>query len=276
MILQIVALVHWPLWSLSEGGSRSVAKGVAITGMGQLLRRPWYGWWRLVQRTYSGREYVLAIPQGQRIFSPWFAGAGGAFPDLLTSVREHGRLTVSPDRCYVLYHYAAEAGRRWPVAPMAECGVYTGGTAEVISQAATTATLHLFDSFEGMPAETHPARDYHAPGDFSDTSLGAVQERLKNRDCQFHVGFMPDTFAEVAGVKDYSFVHVDVDIYTSVRDCVEYFWPRMAPGGVMIFDDYGFYPYRLAARRAVDEFFDRVPEIVLALPTGQGLVVKDT
>lgn len=254
-----------------------MAKGVALSRAGTLLRRPWYGAWRLLQaRMYDGREYALAVPQGQRIYMPWFgnsAGDGG-FTKLLAGIRAHGRLTVSPDRCYILHHYAREAARRWPDAPMAECGVYTGGTAELIG-ASGPSMLHLFDSFVGMPGEAVPTRDYHVEGDFSDTSVEEVRRRLTGMDCEFHIGFMPATFAEVAEVTGYSLVHVDVDIYTSVRDCIEWFWPRLVSGGVIVFDDYGFYPYREAARRAVDEFMGDVPESVLALPTGQGVVVKD-
>ena len=34
--------------------------------------------------------------------------------------------------------------------------------------------------------------------------------------------------------------HIDVDIYQSVRDCISFIYPRLSPGGFMIFDDYGF------------------------------------
>ena len=33
--------------------------------------------------------------------------------------------------------------------------------------------------------------------------------------------------------------YVDVDIYASVLSCCEFFFPRLNPGGVMVFDDYG-------------------------------------
>ena len=42
----------------------------------------------------------------------------------------------------------------------------------------------------------------------------------------------------------------------------------------MLFDDYGFRPYRHAERAAVDEFFANVPEQPIVLPTGQALVLK--
>jgi hypothetical protein len=42
----------------------------------------------------------------------------------------------------------------------------------------------------------------------------------------------------------------------------------------MVFDDYGFYPYRHAARAAVDEFFANHSEKPITLPTGQAFVTK--
>ena len=47
----------------------------------------------------------------------------------------------------------------------------------------------------------------------------------------------------------------------------------MIPGGMIVFDDYGF-PSCPGARRAVDEAFANRPEVPICLPTGQALVVK--
>ncbi len=44
---------------------------------------------------------------------------------------------------------------------------------------------------------------------------------------------------------------------------------------VMVFDDYGFYPYRHSARVPVDEYFVRIPERPWPLPTGQAVTFKD-
>jgi O-methyltransferase len=148
--------------------------------------------------------------------------------------------------------------------------------AEVLSHFSAPPTLHLFDTFSGMPNNSIPDRDYHKPSDFADTSLPAVQERLAEHSslCAFHCGFMPDTFSEVAKIEQYSLVHVDVDIYPSAIACCEFFWPRLAHGGAMIFDDYGFYPYRFAIHAAVNEFFSKQNEPVIVLPTGQALVIR--
>ena len=72
----------------------------------------------------------------------------------------------------------------------------------------------------------------------------------------------------------FAFVHVDVDLYSSVRDCCEFFYPRLSGGASMVFDDYGFPHYRDAAKRAVDEYFADKPERPLVLASGQCVVVK--
>jgi O-methyltransferase len=49
----------------------------------------------------------------------------------------------------------------------------------------------------------------------------------------------------------------------------------MIPGGVMVFDDYGF-PSCKGAKKAVDEFFKEKPDIGLYLQTGQYIVIRSS
>jgi predicted O-methyltransferase YrrM len=263
--------------------NQSVASSKAsISTLGLVLRKPWYWFWRTLENVgYRGKSYTISVPFGQRIYTPWFADEGESeFQNIIRKVHQSGPTAVSLDRCFLLYQLARAA--TFYDGPMAECGVYTGGSAQLLAEVIARRNrqnairLHLFDSFAGMPESSTPDRDYHSPGDFSDTSLAGVQERLKEHTdgVTFHPGFMPDTFSEVQDVSGYSFVHVDVDIYPSVKVCCEWFWPRLCRGGVMVFDDYGFYPYRHAARAAVDEFFANHSEKPITLPTGQAFVTK--
>lgn len=183
---------------------------------------------------------------------------------------------VSRDRCWVLYSLALQAlrlrGDVW------ECGVYKGGTARMLAQLiadaapAESTALHLFDTFAGMP-ETDRARDVHMPGDFSDTSVDAVRERVGHPDrVVLHPGFIPDTFQGLPD-RPIALAHVDVDIYQAVLDCSRFILPRLAVGGAIVFDDYGF-PTCPGAREAVDEFFATTPFVPLVLPTAQAVVFK--
>ena len=147
---------------------------------------------------------------------------------------------------------------------VAEIGVYKGGTAQILADHLPTKRIHLFDTFEGMP-ETNPKYDIHEPGDFSDTSLEAVQALLKDRE---NVEFWPGRFPESAtGLLDLRFclVHVDVDIYESTKAAIEFFWPRLVEGGIMVFDDYNA-PRCPGTNKAVDEYFDAWQPIEVSGP----------
>ena len=61
--------------------------------------------------------------------------------------------------------------------------------------------------------------------------------------------------------------------HKSVLDCCEFFYPRMAHGGIMIFDYYGFLSCP-GAKEAVDTYFMDKPETPIYLPTGQVIVMR--
>jgi len=203
------------------------------------------------------------------LFSPWLGY--GSFRHFWEFAEPY--TLVSADRCYVLYTLARQAlalpGDFW------ECGVYKGGTARLLAEllaasGTTSARLHLFDTFTGMP-ETNLLRDIHQRGDFADTSLAMVREHIGNADVViYHQGVIPATFQGLEQ-SQIAFAHVDVDIYQSVWDCCAFIMPRLVRGGFLVFDDYGF-PSCPGARQAVDDFFRDRPEQPLVLPTGQALV----
>ena len=145
--------------------------------------------------------------------------------------------------------------------------------AAVIKDAGTVSKkLFLFDTFEGMPP-TDSAKDLHLPGDLSDTSVDAVTDYVGCRElCVVRKGFIPETFGGLE-LSQIAFAHIDVDIYRSILDCLEFIWPRMVLGGFMVFDDYGF-PSCPGARTAVDLFFADKTCVPLCLPTGQAVVFK--
>lgn len=217
---------------------------------------------------------VGAIPDAEfytPLFSPW--RGYGEFKEYYRAAEPH--TLVSEERCYVLYTLAQQAlaldGEFW------ECGVFKGGTAillaRLLSEKANgrAVNLHLFDTFSGMP-ETDAQKDRHRAGDFNDTSLAAVQRRVgAAHTASFHPGRIPQTFAGMENSR-IALAHVDVDIYQAVRDCCDFIYPRLLPGGFMIFDDYGF-PSCPGARQAVDEFFSGKPEVPWVLPTGQAVVI---
>lgn len=165
---------------------------------------------------------------------------------------------------------------------IAEVGVYKGGTALLIRKTSIK-KMYLFDTFEGMP-EVMDGVDLHHKGDFADTSLRHVADLLgfvpegndritddwdaveiNIRDAYVYirkglfpsVTAMPNSYMDY--VKRYSFVHIDVDIYQSVKDCLEYFYDRVVPGGIICVDDYNE-PNCPGAKMAMDDFMFDKPE----------------
>lgn len=194
------------------------------------------------------------------------------FGNLYARVQTH--TLVSKERCYMLYQFFQQA--RSLSGDVAEVGVYRGGTAKLLALLNKKNGIHknifLFDTFEGMP-ETSQEKDFHQKGDFSDTSLGAVSNYLKEfSEILLYRGLFPNTAAPIND-KNFSFVHIDVDIYQSVYDCCNFFYNRMNLGGIIVFDDYGFISCP-GAKTAVDEFFKDKKENPIYLESGQAFVAK--
>jgi len=210
-------------------------------------------------------------PEASRpIFRPYRAGA---FRAIYAAIAPY--TLVSPDRAHIIYSCARQALRIQ--GDFIECGVYRGGTAMLLKHVLGEAgerrkRLLLFDSFEGMP-ENDAQGDSYRPGEMSDTTYEDVAKRVLDGDqVEVFKGFIPGTFDAVRN-HEFAFAHVDVDIYQSIKDCCEFIYPRLNPGGWIVFDDYGF-PSCAGGRRAIDEFFAGRPENPIVLPTGQALVVK--
>jgi len=217
-------------------------------------------------------EYTPYYPYGYATYSPWFQSP---FQNIYRKIRS--RSLVSEDRGYIINRLCLHSLRL--EGDFAECGVYKGGSAFLIASTIKQyidkgRSLHLFDTFTGMPDTAVKERDGHTKGDIGDTSLEEVNEYLKGFSfIEFHPGFIPDTFKEVTS-KQFCFVHIDVDIYQSTLDCYRFFYDRVVPGGILLCDDYGFPTYKNAAKAAVDQFFSNKPEAPIVLPTGQCLVIK--
>ena len=193
------------------------------------------------------------------------------FTELAKPVR--GYTVIGDVNLFMLYQFANLA--IFLSGNVAELGVYKGGSAKLLAnifKRNVEKVVFLLDTFCGMPEVDLP-RDLHQKGDFADASLEGVQRFLS--DCQnvvLYKGLFSDTLSNVAN-ETFCFVHIDCDIYQSVRECCEFFYPRMTGGGIMLFDDYGFISCP-GAKQAVDEYFLDKVEPPIYLSTGQCVVIK--
>lgn len=203
------------------------------------------------------------------LFLPWLQAE---FERLYARIERHTLL--SRERCYFLASFAGHA-RNLP-GEFAECGVYRGGTSYLLALMLreTDKSLYLFDSFRGLPKTDGERDKWFSEGEFGEARVEDVKELLSGFEERVEIipGWIPQTFA---GLEDqsYAFVHLDLDLYRSTLDSCEYFYPRLLPGGVLLFDEYGFAAAR-GEKDAVDEYFADKPEAAIALPTGQAVVLK--
>ncbi len=99
-----------------------------------------------------------------------------------------------------------------------------------------------------MPTTTSGV-DRFQEGDFAPTSADDVRRALAPFPfASVHEGYIPGILDEIE-VDRLAWAYIDVDIYAAVRDCLEFIYPRLLPGGTIVLDDYGF-PSCPGVRRA--------------------------
>jgi hypothetical protein len=157
---------------------------------------------------------------------------------------------------------------------MAEVGVYQGGSARLIRQADASRPLHLFDTFEGAPAPAEIDTSFlwgrPRKGRFT-CPLEEVRNNLGDCDkVHFHPGLFPAT-GEAVKDERFSFVHSDVGLYSGTRGVLEFLYPRLLRGGILVSHDFAT---ACGVREAFEEFFKDLPEPVIELPGNQAMVVK--
>ncbi len=161
----------------------------------------------------------------------------------------------------------------------AEFGVYRAGCAYMMlatSALPTSKRLFLFDTFTGIPADALTESEIAAglAGELANTSLAYVAQRLARWETQI-VLVEGDVFQTLSEAESgpLAFVHMDLNAAAPTRRALEYVYPRLVTGAITVFDDYGWRGLE-AQRSVVDEFFSDKRETVVALPTGQGLLIK--
>jgi ADP-heptose:LPS heptosyltransferase len=157
---------------------------------------------------------------------------------------------------------------------LAELGVYKGNTAYMLADFArrTGATAYLLDTFEGFSAEDLQGIDANKRFEFADTSLDGVKALVGSAGVHYVKGYFPGTATQIPGDARFALVHIDCDLYAPFVAALEFFYPRLMPGGFFIMHDYASLHWD-GAERAVDEFFADKPESVMPLPDGSGTVV---
>jgi predicted O-methyltransferase YrrM len=122
-----------------------------------------------------------------------------------------------------------------------EVGTFRGGTALHLCNAIRhrNAAFYCFDPFEKAGFESMSDLDKcFKPDNFTQTQFESVVKMLSSHpNARAVQGFFPAA-AEGLDLRDIAFCHLDVDIYDATKRSLEYLAPRLAPGGLIILDDF--------------------------------------
>ena len=157
---------------------------------------------------------------------------------------------------------------------LVEAGVYNGNSAKMICEVKGNKPLHLFDTFGGLPESMFEPVDFASraliPGKYV-CSLLEVKENLKQyKNVFYYPGVFPETVEPLKN-KNFSFVHLDLDLYRSTLEALRFFYPRLNVGGIIISHNF---TDLLGVKKAFNEFFKDKPEKIKVISASQCLIKK--
>lgn len=201
--------------------------------------------------------------------APWLTDA--EFGAIYERVR--GNTLVDRPRCYALVQIARQV--RTVPGNILEVGVWRGGTTALLASARPDRIVFAADAFAGVVKSQdweHYEDGAHADADRDKVAAFLADLGLAN--VRILEGIFPDdTGAQVAG-ESFSLVHIDVDVYSSASDILEFAWPRLSAFGIAVLDDYGFVSACAGVHRLGSEWAERDDCLFIASPNGQGYLVK--
>jgi len=179
-------------------------------------------------------------------------------------------------RFYFLADNVGHTLARGVAGELAELGVWRGQSARVLRGMAPGRMLYLFDTFTGFPKDQVPEGDSRRDRNlFADTSLEEVKAFVGTDQVVYVPGVFPETVSAVPAATRFCFVHIDCDLGAPAKSGLEFFYPRVNPGGLMVLHDYGNDSWPGVAQ-AVDAFLADKPEGLVLIPdkAGSAVIVK--
>jgi len=148
-----------------------------------------------------------------------------------------------------------------------ECGVWKGGMiAGLTTVLGQNRKYHLFDSFEGLPEAAEIdgklAKRWQADtkGAFYYDNCKASEEdafntmKLTGVPFQIHRGWFEKTIPQFIINEPIALLRLDADWYDSTMICLDYFFPHIAKGGMIIIEDYYIWE---GCSKAVHDFLSK-------------------
>ncbi|MBF0216027.1 MAG: class I SAM-dependent methyltransferase [Candidatus Omnitrophica bacterium] len=160
-----------------------------------------------------------------------------------------------------------------------ECGVWKGSNAMSIIQYLDFAGMpdrkfYLFDTFKGLDKDFSTTWEYDRLAKVYEEDLyDYVRDSFKKYSNVIIVrGPVPRTLQTVE-IGEVAYLSIDMNCVIPEVESIKYFWPKLVPGAIVVFDDYGWGGHE-KQKEAIDKVALSLGVEILTLPTGQGLMIK--
>ncbi len=168
-----------------------------------------------------------------------------------------------------------------------ECGVNRGflssSIMELLDWDSLGRTFYLLDTFRGLDERfisEDERRDgileknqYHLDIQFYTVESAPVRANFSQwKNVKIIEGAIPETLGAIDSTR-IAYLHLDLNCSPPEVAAAEALWDRLAPGAVVLLDDYAYDGYR-SQKLGMDAFARAKGVPVMSLPTGQGLLIK--
>lgn len=206
-------------------------------------------------------------------YSPWLKDE--QFLNIYNKIQNNTLVDIF--RCYELFTLVKQTSKL-KSGSLIEIGVFEGGTGAIIAKQSELSNInekvYLCDTFDGVVKSSEHDPNYN-DGEHKATRI-TVENLLKNMNIQNTLileGIFPDDTGYEIEDLQFRFCHIDVDVYKSAKDIVEWIWPKMVIGGIIVYDDYGFSTCKGIATQ-VEEQIDLEDRIVIHNLNGHAIIIK--
>jgi hypothetical protein len=209
---------------------------------------------------YDRRPAIDDLPGRRRASFPEIVGE--EFWDLYEASKPYSLSNIPG--FFNLYQSLLYIERSGVAGDFVEFGSFLGGcgifAAQFFERRADNRKIIVFDTFEGFPPGQQDVMSGKVVGGVRYPSfLQAVKDNYASvvpgfSSVEFVAGAVEDVLPSYQ-FTDIALMRLDTDFYLSTKAELEYGYPALVSGGVIIIDDYGMFE---GARRAADEYFSSV------------------
>jgi len=219
-------------------------------------------------------QYEIVRPSAT--YAPWntdpfFASAYNAIKDYTM---------VDGYRCWELWTLVEQSAKL--EGDIIEIGTWRGGTGALMARKAQlcgiTNRIYMCDTFMGVVKAGVKDTSYKG-GEHADTSRWIVEHLIYEIMRLSNVTILEGVFPDHSGVyldnpnSTFRLCHIDVDVYQSAKDIMDWVWSRMVNGGIVVYDDYGFNTCA-GITTFVNEQVGRKDRLVFHNLNGHAIIVK--